>query len=110
MSAGMSGASPERGRRLRAGLPWVGLLVSLVFAYLAVRHVRFAKVWDGLRTSDYWWLVPALAALVVTVYLKAVRWRFLFTRETRPSVGAVVRALLVCYFFNAILPARAGEA
>lgn len=99
-----------RGRTLRSAFSWAGLLVSAVFAYLAVRHVQFGDVWHGLRTSNYWWLLPALVMLAVTVYVRALRWRYLFTRETRPGTRAVLSALLIGYFFNSILPARAGEA
>jgi glycosyltransferase 2 family protein len=95
---------------LRHALSWGGLLVSAAFAYLAVRDVDFSEVWEGLRTSNYWWLLPALGLLAVTVYVKAIRWRYLFAHATRPPTRAVVRALLIGYFFNAILPARAGEA
>ncbi len=102
--------SPLARPTARAALAWLGLLVSAAFAYLAVRHVRFADVWSGVRTSNYWWLVPAFAALALAVYLKALRWRFLFTRETRPGTRAVLSAMLVGYFFNSVLPARAGEA
>jgi uncharacterized protein (TIRG00374 family) len=94
----------------RSALTWAGPAVSALFAYLAVRHVHFGEVWDGLRSSNYWWLFPALALLAITVYLKALRWRYLFVRETRPGTHAVVDALLIGYFFNSILPARAGEA
>jgi uncharacterized protein (TIRG00374 family) len=75
-----------------------------------VRNVHFGDVWDGLRASNYWWLVPAFALLVVTVYFKALRWRYLFAPETRPRTSAAVSALLIGYFFNSVLPARAGEA
>ena len=99
-----------RGRISRATLSWAGFGVSALFAYLAVRHVDFQNVWQGLRASNYWWLLPAFATLVAAILLKAVRWRYLFTRETRPSTRAVVIALLIGYFFNSVLPARAGEA
>jgi uncharacterized protein (TIRG00374 family) len=98
-----------RSLSFRAALPWAGLLVSALFAYLAVRHVRFGDVWQGLRSSNYWWLLPAFAMLALTVYIRALRWRYLFARETRPRTGAVLDALLIGYFFNSILPARAGE-
>jgi len=91
-------------------LSWSGLLLSAAFSYLAVRHVHFRDVWHGLRTNNYWWLVPALAMLAVAVFVKALRWRYLFAQETRPAIRAVLRALIIGYFFNSILPARAGEA
>lgn len=94
---------------LRSRLVWLGLAVTAVFAYLAVRDVHFGDVWQALRDSNYWWTLPSLAALALAVFLRAVRWRSLFVRETRPSLGAVLGALLVGYFFNNVLPARAGE-
>ena len=100
----------SRKRLSRHVLTWGGLLVSVLFSYLAVRNTHFGDVWNGLRTSNYWWLLPAFFALAFGLYLKAVRWRYLFSRETRPPAGPLTKALLVGYFFNAILPARAGEA
>jgi uncharacterized protein (TIRG00374 family) len=87
-----------------------GLVVSAIFAYLAVRDIRLGQVWDALRASNYWWLVPALGMLVLANLLRAHRWRFLFVRETRPALGSAVRAMLIGQLFNNILPARAGEA
>jgi uncharacterized protein (TIRG00374 family) len=103
-------AAGRRALGLGSWVAWLGLLVSAGLTYLAVRHVHFGDVWTGLRTSNYWWLVPAFAALAAAVLLKAVRWRYLFARETRPPLPSIVRSLLIGYFFNSILPARAGEA
>jgi uncharacterized protein (TIRG00374 family) len=87
-----------------------GLVVSAGFAYLAGRDIRLGQVWTALRASNYWWLVPALAMLVLANLLRAHRWRFLFVRETRPALAPAARAMLIGQFFNNILPARAGEA
>jgi glycosyltransferase 2 family protein len=87
-----------------------GFVVSGVFAYLAVRNVRFGEVWTALRASNYWWLVPAVAMLVLANLLRAHRWRFLFVRATRPALAPAARAMLIGQLFNNILPARAGEA
>jgi uncharacterized protein (TIRG00374 family) len=86
------------------------LLVSVLFTYLALRGVRFHDVWEGLRATNYWWLVPALAAFAVATALRALRWSFLFARETRPPLPAVLEATLLGQFFNNVLPVRAGEA
>src|SRR5207249_1560557 len=91
-------------------LVWAGLAVSAAFTYLAVRGVHFHEVWLGLRESNYWWLIPALGALVAANVVRAYRWRFLFARETRPPFEPVLGAMLIGQFFNCVLPARAGEA
>jgi glycosyltransferase 2 family protein len=105
MTRSGAGRSP-----LRRALPWLGVVVTVVFGYLAVRDVRWSEAWDAFRSSHWWWLAPAFAALVVGVVLRAVRWRTLVPPEHRPPLGATTRALLVGYFFNSVLPARAGEA
>jgi glycosyltransferase 2 family protein len=97
-------------RRSRVPLLVAGLLLSVFFTYLAVKDVDWDVFWDGLRTSDYWWLAPAFVVLAVSVWVRAVRWRSLFLPARRPPVAATTRALIIGQFFNNILPARAGEA
>lgn len=87
----------------------LGVAVTVVFGYLAVRNAHLADVWDALRAADAWWLLPALGLLALCVLLRAVRWRSLFTPSTRPPLRDVLAALLVGYLFNNILPLRAGE-
>jgi glycosyltransferase 2 family protein len=93
-----------------AAVPWIGIALAAAFAYFAIHNVRFADVWHGLRTSNYWWLLPAYATLAVAVFVRGLRWRYLFARETRPPMDPVMRALLIGYFFNSVLPGRPGEA
>jgi uncharacterized protein (TIRG00374 family) len=100
----------RRRRIAKTGGLVVGVAVTCVFGYFAVRDVEFDLFKQGLADSNYAWIVPALAALVVAVWIRAVRWQLLFTPATRPPLPAVTSALLIGYFFNQLLPARAGEA
>jgi uncharacterized protein (TIRG00374 family) len=97
-------------QRARTPLVLVGFLLSALFTYVAVRDVDWDVFWEGLRTSDYWWLVPALALLALSIWVRALRWRLLFQPISRPPIPALTRATIVGQFFNSILPARAGEA
>jgi glycosyltransferase 2 family protein len=94
----------------RAALVWLGVAVTLVFTYLSVRNAHLEDVRDALHEANMWWLVPAFVVLAVGVLLRAVRWRALYIGHSRPPLGASTRALLVGYFFNNVLPLRAGEA
>jgi glycosyltransferase 2 family protein len=94
----------------RAALLWLAIAVTVVFTYLAVRNAHLSEVREALSDSNPLWLLPALAALALAVWLRAVRWWSLFARETRPPLGPVTRALLIGLFFNNVLPLRAGEA
>jgi uncharacterized protein (TIRG00374 family) len=86
------------------------LVVGAVFAYLALRNVKFAETWDALKQSNYWWLIPSLALLTASTFLRALRWQLLFSQRRRPPLRAAWDANLVGLFFNSVLPARAGDA
>ncbi len=86
------------------------LLVSAVFAYLAVRDIRYDETWHALGSVEYWWLLPATGALALSVVARAARWRVLFEPGRRPPLWETTKATLIGLFFNSILPLRAGEA
>jgi uncharacterized protein (TIRG00374 family) len=48
--------------------------------------------------------------MVAGLAVRAARWWSVFSPETRPPFRAVSDSLLVGYFYNTILPLRAGEA
>jgi len=103
--------APVAGRRgMRPWLILVGLAITAGCMYVAVRGVEIDDAVQALRDSDLVWLIPALPVFSAGVVLRGVRWWALFDADKRPSLHAVMYALLVGYFFNNILPARAGEA
>lgn len=97
-------------RHSRLFLVVATMIVTIIFSYVAVSDISVRRVWDALRASDYLWLIPALAAFGLAVVTRALRWRSLFAPGHRPPRGAVLNATTIGYFYNSILPARAGEA
>ncbi len=93
----------------RAGAAGLGLLVSAVFGWLALRSVSVNQLGAALARARYGWVVPASAALLVAVWLRSERWRALFPGHRRPHRASTFWALNVGCLFNAVLPARAGE-
>lgn len=89
---------------------WLGIAISAIFGFLALREANLSEVWDALRGMSYGWLAPALLVFAAGIFLRAVRWQLLFHRSTRPPLGAATSAMLIGYLFNNILPLRAGEA
>jgi hypothetical protein len=101
------------GRRRRPGrrtLAVLTILLAALFTYLAVRGVNWHRAWLALKHCDAWWLVPATVAFAIQVVLRGMRWRSLFAHARRPPRGPIMAATLIGYFFNNIMPARAGEA
>ncbi|HEY3866369.1 MAG TPA: lysylphosphatidylglycerol synthase transmembrane domain-containing protein [Solirubrobacteraceae bacterium] len=86
------------------------VLVTVLFAYIALSSINLALAWRSLRTTDLWWIAAALIAFGAGNIARALRWRSLFARGRRPPAGPVLNATMVGYLYNNILPARAGEA
>ncbi len=97
-------------RAARPLLLVAGLVVTVAGIVFAVRGVALDDTADALADSNLWWLAPSFAVFVAGVTLRAVRWWALFDARHRPPLREVAHALLVGYFFNNILPMRAGEA
>ncbi|MGH2899427.1 MAG: lysylphosphatidylglycerol synthase transmembrane domain-containing protein, partial [Solirubrobacteraceae bacterium] len=97
-------------RGLRSSIAVAGLVVTVVCMVLAVRGVAIDDARDALRDADLVWLVPALPVFALAIVLRALRWWSMFATAARPPLRAIFYALLLGYFFNNILPARAGEA
>jgi glycosyltransferase 2 family protein len=109
LSAGVMGRLrfPRRSRLL---INLVTAAVTIVFSYVALSGIKLGQAWHALRASDYLWLIPALVAFGLGNVARALRWRSLFAPGRRPPRGAVLNAMMIGYFYNNILPARAGEA
>jgi glycosyltransferase 2 family protein len=104
-------SSPRRlPRRSRLLINAVTVAVTVIFSYIALSGINLSEVWRALRTSDYLWLIPALIAFGLGNVSRGLRWRSLFAPGRRPPPGPVVDATMIGYFYNSILPARAGEA
>jgi hypothetical protein len=97
-------------RRSRLLINLVTVAVTVAFSYVALSDIKFDEVWSALRSSDYWWLIPALVAFGVGNVARALRWRSLFAPGRRPPPGPTLDAMMIGYFYNNIMPARAGEA
>jgi uncharacterized protein (TIRG00374 family) len=102
--------SPRLPRRSRLLINAVTVAVTVLFSYIALSGINLSEVWRALRTSDYLWLIPALIAFGLGDVARGLRWRSLFAPGRRPPRGSVINATMIGYFYNSILPARAGEA
>ncbi len=88
---------------------WFGLVVSLIFLYLAFQGQDFAKIGKALSEANYWWLVPALGAYFLGVWVRAVRWHFLLGPIKRVPVKRLFPVVVIGYMANDVLPVRMGE-
>lgn len=94
-------------RRLRF---WLGILLSAASLALAVKTADIEETWSALGQTDYYLLVPALAALALTLAGKAARWKLLFDpRDGHPPLSKVFTVLIIGQMINLVFPLRMGE-
>ena len=92
----------------RALLVLVAVVVTVVFAAIAVRGADPDAVWEAIASCDPLWLVPSVLVLGVSVFVRALRWRALFDPDRRPGIWPVTAATLVGYLFLQIAPPPAA--
>ncbi|HSO26567.1 MAG TPA: lysylphosphatidylglycerol synthase domain-containing protein, partial [Anaerolineales bacterium] len=56
---------------------WLGLLISLIFLYFALRGLGLQDLGQALTGANYWWLAPGVAAYFLAVWARAWRWHYL---------------------------------
>ena len=101
--------SAPRRRISRAISPLLGIGLSGVFLYLAVRKVDFVVVRSTLRNAELAWLIPMLGAILLDFWLRAVRWALLFPPFARPSRGQTFSAFLIGGLANNVIAGRVGD-
>ena len=90
---------------------WLGLVISAVALYLTLRGVPFADFARALTSANPLWFVAAVAALLVVLAMRAVRWAAIMpaAQAGSASIGTTFHAQNIGYMVNMILPLRLGE-
>ncbi|KAA3643098.1 MAG: UPF0104 family protein [Chloroflexi bacterium] len=88
---------------------WLGVVISVVFMWIALRGLHIGEVWGSLQGANYWWLLPGIAAYFVAVWGRAWRWHYLLRPIKAVSTRTMFPIVAIGYMGNNIYPARAGE-
>lgn len=92
--------------QIRLGL---GLLISAVFLWLALRNVEWAEVLQALRLASPLGLLAGLPVLVGAWVAAAVRWRVLLDPAPGLRVRDTFAYICIGFLANTVLPFRLGE-
>ncbi len=88
---------------------WLGLMISAVFLYLALRGLNMGEVWFHMRTARYWWLVPGVAIYFFGVWARTWRWHYMLRPIKSIPLVRLFPVVCIGYMGNNIFPARIGE-
>jgi uncharacterized protein (TIRG00374 family) len=88
---------------------WLGVLISIVFIWLALRGLRLDEFWGAVKQANYIWLIPGIAVYFVGVWVRAWRWHYLLGPIKKIPTKTMFPITTIGYMGNNIYPARAGE-
>lgn len=86
-------------------IPW---LITVVALYFAFRDISWDVLASHIGEADRLWLVIAVGLTCCSYLLRARRWQSLFPERVIDFPNSA-RVLILGFFMNNILPARAGE-
>ena len=87
----------------------VGIAVSLVCLWFAMKDVRPIEVWDALRRADYLGFIALMLLTILGFWIRALRWRWFLSTPRPLSLDSLFSATMIGFMANDILPLRLGE-
>jgi hypothetical protein len=87
----------------------VGVIISMAGIYWAFKDFQFLDFKESIHQVDLLYLVLAILFLWGSVWLRGLRWKWLFKQNDSPKISSLYKAELIGYFGNNVLPLRLGE-
>jgi len=88
---------------------WLGIFISVVFLYFALRGLQLDKIWYALKSANYLWLFPSITVYFLAVWVRTWRWHYLLRPLKKIPATKIFPIITIGYMGNNIFPARAGE-
>src|SRR5574341_911451 len=93
----------------RIALLVVGLAISAIFVYLALKGLNLGELWANLQGAHYGWLIPGVLVYFVAVWARTWRWHYLLRPIKRIGLVRLFPVVVIGYMGNNVYPFRAGE-
>jgi uncharacterized protein (TIRG00374 family) len=87
----------------------LGVAISIVFMYIALRGQHLDQVWQTMQTARFVWLIPGVAVYFVGLWVRSWRWHYLLRPLKKIPTRTMFPIVCIGYMGNNIYPARAGE-
>lgn len=88
---------------------YIGLVVAVVCLWWFFRKMPLGELWESLKQAEYWWLVPAMFFVFLSMVFRTFRWQRLLAPIKKIGFMDIFSAIMICFMANNILPARMGE-
>jgi len=86
-----------------------GLVISAAALYFAFRNVPLGDLLNYLASINYLWVPPALVLVMLSFYLRSVRWQIILASTKKITIGRAFHPMMIGFMINCVLPGRLGE-
>lgn len=97
-------------KRRQFGIVGIGVLVSVLFLWIAFRELRPEAVIDTLRGVQVGWLLVGAVVYFGAVAVISLRWQFLLRSVQFVPLRSLIPLVCIGYMGNNVYPFRSGEA
>jgi glycosyltransferase 2 family protein len=94
---------------LRSWKLWLGVVVSAVCLWIALRGLDLRTFWETVRQANYWWIIPGVLVYFLAVWIRTWRWQSMLRHIAPVSLTRLFPVVVIGYMGNNVYPARAGE-
>ena len=85
------------------------LIISILGIWLGFRKFDFYEFTDALMETNLFYFFSAMVIIIITVYLRAIRWKYLIAPLKDVKVYSLFEAEMIGYFGNNVFPLKMGE-
>lgn len=97
------------GRMKKNLMQLFGLLISAGFLLFLFYKVDFHQLGVALKEANYWWLIPNIILIMVTMVFRAYRWKHMVQPIKIIPFSRLFSITMIGFMANNVLPFRLGE-
>ncbi len=86
---------------------WLGIIFSFICIVAIFYFIRPQEIVEALKTARYAYLLLSAAAIVLFMYMRAIRWRFMLKNDA--PIMTVFHIQNIGYLVSTLLPLRLGD-
>jgi uncharacterized protein (TIRG00374 family) len=90
-------------------MQFTGFAISAGFLVFLFYKVNFSQLVTALKDANYWWLIPNVVLIMVTMVFRAYRWRHMVQPIKEVPISRLFSITMIGFMANNVLPFRLGE-
>lgn len=87
----------------------IGISISILLIWLIFKGTNWSELLKAIQNINYFMIIAAMALMVSSVWIRAIRWRILISKVGNVSTTDLYKVTMVGYMGNNILPLKMGE-